>query len=99
MASFVMKMQMFRLSDYRLESSFENSPQAACGKVNEDPLTLLLAAQQDERKRIAQELHDTLLQGFTGIALKLDALTTSLPPALSRAKQQLRQALEQMDHY
>jgi signal transduction histidine kinase len=55
--------------------------------------------QQDERKRIAQELHDTLLQGFTGIALKLDALTTNLPPALSKTKQQLRQALEQMDHY
>jgi signal transduction histidine kinase len=57
------------------------------------------SAQQEERTRIAQELHDTLLQGFTGIALKLDALTTSLPPALSEAKQQLLRALEQMDHY
>ena len=55
--------------------------------------------QQDERKRIAQELHDTLLQGFTGLALKLDALTTSLPPALSKTKQQFQQALEQMDRY
>ena len=79
-----MKMQRFRQLDYQLESRCE---------------TLQLAAQQDERKRIAQELHDTLLQGFTGIALKLDALTTSLPPALSKTKQQLLQALEQMDHY
>jgi signal transduction histidine kinase len=58
-----------------------------------------LASQQEERKRIAQELHDTLLQGFTGIALKLDALTTGLPTTLSKTKQQLRQALEQMDYY
>ena len=79
-----MKMQRFRQLDYQLESRCE---------------TLQLAAQQDERKRIAQELHDTLLQGFTGIALKLDALTMSLPPALSKTKQQLQQALEQMDHY
>src|SRR5262249_8078946 len=97
--SFVMKMRMFRQSDYRLESRFENCPQRRRGKVNLDPMALQLAAQQDERKRIAQELHDTLLQGFTGIALKLDALTTSLPPELSKTKQQLEQALEQMDHY
>src|SRR5215472_7699301 len=68
-------------------------------KIGPDPLRLQLAAQQEERRRIAQELHDTLLQGFTGIALKLDALATSLPPALSKAKHQLRQALEQMDQY
>ncbi len=80
-----MKMQRVRQLDYQLESGCGNCPE--------------LAAQQEERKRIAQELHDTLLQGFTGIALKLDALTTSLPPALSKTKQQLLQALEQMDHY
>src|SRR5262245_24386995 len=91
----VMKMQMLS----RFESGFENCPQAARGKVSEDPMTLLLAAQQHERIRIAQELHDTLLQGFTGIVLKLDTLSTSLPPALQKTKQQLRQALEQMDHY
>jgi len=94
-----MKMQMFRQSDYRLESRFETFTQAARDKLNADPMTVQLAAQRDERKRIAQELHDTLLQGFTGIALKLDALSTSLPPAFEKTKQQLRQALEQMDHY
>ncbi len=73
--------------------------EAALGKVNMNTITLRLEAQQDERKRIAQELHDTLLQGFTAIALKLDALTTSLPPALLKTKQQLEQTLEQMDHY
>ena len=78
---------------------FQIEGEAAFGEVNVNTMTLQLAAQQDERKRIAQELHDTLLQGFTGIALKLDALTTSLPPALSKTKQQLQQALGQMDHY
>ena len=78
---------------------FQIEGEAAFGEVNVNTMTLQLAAQQDERKRIAQELHDTLLQGFTGIALKLDALATSLPPALSKTKQQLLRALEQMDHY
>jgi len=67
--------------------------------TNTDCDALRRSAQQEERRRIAQELHDTLLQGFTGIGLKLDALATGLPPALSKAKHQLRQALEQMDQY
>ena len=67
--NFVMKMQRFRQLDYQLESRCE---------------TLQLAAQQDERKRIAQELHDTLLQGFTGIALKLEDTLNRPPRGLTR---------------
>jgi signal transduction histidine kinase len=52
-----------------------------------------------ERKRIAQELHDTLLQGFTGIGLKLEALTSKLPPTLATTKEQLQKILEQSDEY
>jgi signal transduction histidine kinase len=52
-----------------------------------------------ERKRIAQELHDTLLQGFTGIGLKLEALTCGLPPSLSATRDQLEKILEQSDEY
>jgi len=52
-----------------------------------------------ERRRIAQELHDTLLQGFTGIGLKLDALSKSLPPALGPTRQALEKLLEQSDEY
>jgi signal transduction histidine kinase len=52
-----------------------------------------------ERTRIAQELHDTLLQGFTGIGLKLDALTSRLPPSLSATKEELQKLLEQSDEY
>lgn len=76
-----------------------HQPQMLFGVARTDHATLQLAAQQNERKRIAQELHDTLLQGFTSVALKLDALTSTLPPALSKTKEQLQKMLEQMDQY
>jgi signal transduction histidine kinase len=94
-----MKIERLRRLDYELVSRCENCRQAAFGKANMNPMALQLAARENERKRIAQELHDTLLQGFTSIALKLDALATNLPPALLKTKDQLRQSLEQMDHY
>jgi signal transduction histidine kinase len=62
-------------------------------------MNLRLETQLKERKRIAQELHDTLLQGFTGIGLKLDALANSLPPSLDAVKAQLLKLLEQSDQY
>jgi signal transduction histidine kinase/ligand-binding sensor domain-containing protein len=62
-------------------------------------MELQLAAEQNERKRIAQELHDTLLQGFTGVGLKLDALTNSLPASLDATKKQFQKTLEQIDQY
>src|ERR1041384_3036751 len=59
----------------------------------------LLEAQMRERKRIAQELHDTLLQGFTGIGLKLEALASSLPPSLAPLKARVLKLLEESDQY
>src|SRR5262249_28080584 len=44
-------------------------------------------------------LHDTLLQGFTGIGMKLDAVTQSLPPSLTATKEQLQNLLERSDEY
>ena len=32
-----------------------------------------------ERSRIARELHDTLMQGFSGITMEMQALATQLP--------------------
>jgi len=32
-----------------------------------------------ERSRIARELHDTLIQGFSGVTMEMKALSTSLP--------------------
>src|SRR5882757_4447618 len=53
----------------------------------------------DERTRIAQELHDTLLQGFTSVGLKLDTLITGLPASLDTTKQQFEKILNQSDEY
>ena len=52
-----------------------------------------------ERMRLAQELHDTLLQGFTGIGLKLDAVTSTLPPSLAATREQIQTILKQSDEY
>jgi signal transduction histidine kinase len=38
-----------------------------------------------ERSRIARELHDTLLQGLSGITMQLHAFWTKLPPSRERA--------------
>src|SRR5262249_21761614 len=40
-----------------------------------------------------------LLQGFTGVALKLDALISSLPASLSATKEQFEKTLQLIDQY
>jgi signal transduction histidine kinase/ligand-binding sensor domain-containing protein len=56
-----------------------------------------LEAQMAERKRIAQELHDTLLQGFTGVRLKLWAIAHQLPEPMAQARDQLNNVIRQTD--
>jgi ligand-binding sensor domain-containing protein len=54
-----------------------------------------------ERTRIAQELHDTLLQGFLSASMQVHIATDSLPadslakPTLTRALQLMRQVIEE----
>lgn len=46
-----------------------------------------LTVRLQERKRISQDIHDTLLQGFHGLVLRLEAIAAALgkrPPAQSR---------------
>lgn len=43
----------------------------------------------DERTRVARELHDTLEQGLSGIALQLEAVAATLEASPSRAQQSL----------
>ena len=50
----------------------------ALRRVRERALKARFTAMLDERNRIARELHDTLLQGFTGVALKLVAITNQV---------------------
>lgn len=52
-----------------------------------------LEVQIKERKRIAQELHDTMLQGFIGIGLQLDAVANELPDSLPTVRERLRKIL------
>ena len=54
--------------------------------------TLILA----ERTRIARELHDTLLQGLSGITMQLQALWTRMPP--SREKRVLAEIIADAGH-
>ncbi|MBN9661420.1 MAG: hypothetical protein J0H49_24710 [Acidobacteria bacterium] len=48
-----------------------------------------------ERNRIARELHDTLLQSFQGLMLRLQVVDNLLPPG--KAKEQLEIGLERAD--
>ena len=45
-----------------------------------------------ERNRIAQEIHDTLAQGFTGIAIQLEAACAQLEGAPPEARSHIRRA-------
>lgn len=54
-------------------------------------------AQLAERTRVAQELHDTLAQGFTGIRLQIEMAKDYLeadPPSVDVAQNHLRRAFE-----
>jgi signal transduction histidine kinase len=55
------------------------------------------AAVLSERNRVAREIHDTLLQGFAGTALQLEAITHSLPGSPETAREKLARILNQVD--
>lgn len=54
----------------------------ALRRARERALTARFAAVLEERTRLAREVHDTLIQGFTGVSLKLLAVSNRLsgPP-------------------
>ena len=58
-------------------------------------LELRLEERVSERTRIAQELHDTLLQGFQGVLLCFQAATNLLPDRPEEAKRRLDDAIDQ----
>ncbi|MDA1274914.1 MAG: histidine kinase [Verrucomicrobia bacterium] len=63
-------------------------------KRAEAQFSLVLA----ERGRIARDLHDTLAQGFTGIAFQLEAVLEKLTDAPAQAKDHLNIALNMVRH-
>jgi signal transduction histidine kinase len=56
-----------------------------------------LGARVAERARIARELHDTLLQSFQALALKLQGALNMLPDRPAEAQARLSAALERVD--
>ncbi|HEX5423325.1 MAG TPA: two-component regulator propeller domain-containing protein [Bryobacteraceae bacterium] len=56
---------------------------------------LALEARVDERTRIARELHDTLLQSFHGLMLRLQVVDDLLPAG--KAKEELERSLDRGD--
>ena len=50
-----------------------------------------------ERTRIAQELHDTLLQSFHGLLLRFETVDSMLPERVDEAKAMLSDALDRAD--
>lgn len=52
----------------------------------------------EERTRIARELHDTLAQGFAGVAFQLEAVATHLGSADDEAREHLDLALVMVRH-
>jgi two-component system, NarL family, sensor histidine kinase UhpB len=65
-----------------------------------ESVRLALAAQESERLRVAQDLHDEVGQSLTAVVLQLGRLSRSLPPAehalVTQAQATARESLEEV---
>jgi signal transduction histidine kinase len=52
-------------------------------------LEKVIAAQEDERKRIARELHDEYAQTLTALTMSVEAAERILPPDMTKVREQL----------
>lgn len=66
-------------------------------KSREQRLRERFEATLAERARLSRELHDTLLQGFTGITLKLQAVRATIVSAPEAAADTLSRVLDESD--
>jgi len=58
----------------------------------QDSVRRSLEAQESERRRVAQELHDEVGQSLTAVMLQLDRLSRAAPPALREEMAEAREA-------
>jgi two-component system sensor histidine kinase UhpB len=56
---------------------------------------LVLRAQEEERRRLARDLHDEVNQALTAILLRLEALSQAAPPELSQELSELKRLVNQ----
>jgi two-component system, NarL family, sensor histidine kinase UhpB len=56
---------------------------------------LVLRAQEEERRRLARDLHDEVNQALTAILLRLEALSHSAPPELDEELNELKRLVNQ----
>ncbi|MEA2439547.1 MAG: two-component system, NarL family, sensor histidine kinase UhpB [Thermoleophilaceae bacterium] len=56
---------------------------------------LVLRAQEEERRRLARDLHDEVNQALTAILLRLEALSQAAPPELSSELDELKRLVNQ----
>lgn len=61
-------------------------------------LNSVIDAQEQERRRIARELHDEYGQTLTGLIMSIDAVESSLPPEQQRLKERLTSTKSIISH-
>jgi len=66
--------------------------------VRTELLEKIISAQEDERRRIARELHDEAGQALTALILNLEMAEESLPDASSKIREQLHHLRELAEH-
>jgi signal transduction histidine kinase len=82
--------------DFAVLASFPNTSSDESTTNSGAISDVIAAARLAERKRIAQELHDTLLQGFFGVSMQLHTTVDDLSPD-SSDKKRLIDALKLLD--
>jgi len=58
-------------------------------KIREQLLEKLISAQEEERRRIARQLHDEASQSLAALAINLEGVADTLPPTFRDTKQKL----------
>lgn len=91
-----MRLQLKAASEQRgrFEAELENRVRERTQEVHL-LLGKIITAQEEERKRLARELHDETAQALAALLVSIQALQSSLPPEQARVKELLQRALAQ----